>query len=56
MRRADREVNNIQKIEEIIQTCDCCHLGLIDEDKPYICLLYTSSKGTIWTNINFISC
>ena len=36
MRRADREVNNIQKIEEIIQTCDCCHLGLIDEDKPYI--------------------
>lgn len=49
MRRADWEVNNIQKIEEIIQTCDCCHLGLIDEDKPYIVPLnfgYLREKDT----------
>ena len=48
MRRTDREVKNIQKVEEIIQACDCCRLGLIDGDKPYIVPLnfgYLREKG-----------
>lgn len=36
MRRKDREVLNPQKIDAIIQSCDCCRLGLLDGDEVYI--------------------
>lgn len=36
MRRKDREVTDIKKIESIINFCDCCRLGLEDEDGIYI--------------------
>lgn len=36
MRRKDREVAELEKIEHIIQSCDCCRLGLADEEEVYI--------------------
>ncbi len=36
MRRKDREVTDQKKIEEIIQACDCCRIGLADDGKAYI--------------------
>ena len=37
MRRKDREVTDFNKIIEVVDTCDCFRLGLIDEDNlPYI--------------------
>jgi len=36
MRRADREVKDEKRIDEIIRACDCCRLGFIDGDSVYI--------------------
>ncbi len=36
MRRADREVKDGERINEIINACDCCRLGFIDGDSTYI--------------------
>ena len=37
MRRKDREVTDFDKILQVIDSCDCFRLGLIDEDNlPYI--------------------
>ena len=36
MRRKDREVKDFDRIIEIINSCDCCRLGLVDEGEAYI--------------------
>ena len=36
MRRKDREITDDQKIAEIIRSCDCCRLGLIDNFGAYV--------------------
>lgn len=36
MRRKDREVKDFDRIIEIINACDCCRLGLVDEGEAYI--------------------
>ena len=36
MRRKDREVTDFKKMLEIMEGCDCCHLGLVDETGVYI--------------------
>lgn len=36
MRRKDREVLDENKILQIIDACDCCRLGLCDEETPYV--------------------
>jgi nitroimidazol reductase NimA-like FMN-containing flavoprotein (pyridoxamine 5'-phosphate oxidase superfamily) len=36
MRRKDREVKSMEKMLEILDACDCCRIGLIDEFCPYI--------------------
>ncbi len=36
MRRKDREVKDSSRLEEIIQKCDCIHLGLLDGEYPYV--------------------
>lgn len=36
MRRGDREVTELSRIVEIINSCDCCRLGLVDGDEAYI--------------------
>lgn len=36
MRRKDREVTNPERIDEIIAACDCCRLGMRDEESVYI--------------------
>lgn len=36
MRRTDREVTDFSRMLEILQTCDCCRLGLVDGDEAYI--------------------
>ncbi|MCI8638297.1 MAG: pyridoxamine 5'-phosphate oxidase family protein [Coprococcus sp.] len=36
MRRKDREVTDFTKMTAILNSCDCCRLGLIDGDESYI--------------------
>jgi len=36
MRRKDREITDRQKMEEVILSCDCCRLGLVDGNSAYI--------------------
>ena len=36
MRRADREVTDINQMQEILSTCKTCHLAMIDDGYPYV--------------------
>ena len=36
MRRKEKEITDIKEIEEIIKKADCCRIGLVDNDEPYI--------------------
>ena len=36
MRRKDREVTDFKKMIEIMESCDCCRLGLVDREEVYI--------------------
>jgi len=36
MRRKDREVSDINGIEEILQKCKTCHVAMIDNGSPYV--------------------
>lgn len=36
MRRKDREITDTEKIFEIMQKCDCCRIGLVDNGEAYI--------------------
>lgn len=36
MRRMDREVKDLERITTVIRNCDCCRIGLIDEQGAYI--------------------
>lgn len=36
MRRKDREITDFSRIMAIIEACDCCRLGLVDQNKAYI--------------------
>lgn len=36
MRRNDREVKNMEKIQEILDTCKICRLGMADNNEVYI--------------------
>ena len=40
MRRQDREIRKFAEIIEIIQHCEIIHLGLTDQDGPYIVPLH----------------
>lgn len=32
MRRRDREIQSFDEMMKVVQTCDCCRLGLVDEE------------------------
>ena len=36
MRRTDREVTDRSRMMEIMESCDCCRLGLVDGHEAYI--------------------
>lgn len=36
MRRKDREITDLDRIQDIIASCDVCRLALHDEEYPYI--------------------
>jgi nitroimidazol reductase NimA-like FMN-containing flavoprotein (pyridoxamine 5'-phosphate oxidase superfamily) len=36
MRRTDREITDIERIKEIILSCQCCRLGFYDDGEVYI--------------------
>lgn len=36
MRRKDREVTELSKVISIIEACECCRIGLVDEGEAYI--------------------
>lgn len=36
MRRKDREITDFSSMKEILQSCDCCRLGLLDGNEAYI--------------------
>lgn len=49
MRRKDREVTDAEKIEEILEACGCCRIGLVDEGEAYIVPLnfgYEQTNGS----------
>ncbi len=39
MRRKDREITQRPALEAIIREADCCHVALVDGDKPYLVAL-----------------
>ena len=36
MRRKDREITEFKKIVDILNTCECCRLGFVDDGEAYI--------------------
>ena len=44
MRRKDREITSYDKMLEIMQSCDCCRIGLKDKDSVYILPLNLDMK------------
>jgi len=36
MRRKDREVTDYSRMLDILRSCDCCRLGLVDNQEAYI--------------------
>lgn len=53
MRRKDREVTDESAINDIIEACDCCRLGIKDGNSVYIVPLnfgyrYANGKGTFY--------
>ena len=36
MRRQDREISDFSEIIRIIESCDCCRLGFVDNREAYI--------------------
>ncbi|MBM6830272.1 pyridoxamine 5'-phosphate oxidase family protein [Anaerotignum lactatifermentans] len=36
MRRKDREVTDFKKMMQILESCDCCRIGLVDQGEAYI--------------------
>lgn len=36
MRRKDREITDFSKMIEILKSCDCCRIGLVDGNEAYI--------------------
>lgn len=53
MRRKDREITSYDKMLEIMQSCDCCRIGLKDKDSVYILPLNFGYEEKI-RKINFI--
>jgi len=55
MRRADREVTDYQQIKSIIEQAKVVHLGMIDNDRPYIVpmqygFVFTDGKLTLYVH------
>ena len=53
MRRKDREINDIQKIEEIISRCTVCRLALCDDNTPYLVAMNFGYKRGDPSNLYF---
>lgn len=50
MRRSDRQVLNWDRMLSILDSCDCCRLGLLDGDEVYIVPLnfgYEAQEGCL---------
>ena len=50
MRRADREVTDYQQIQSIIEQAKVVHIGMIDNDRPYVVPMqygFVFSDGTL---------
>ena len=50
MRRKDREISDFSRMIEIVRTCDCCRLGLLDTDEAYIVPMnfgFTAHEGQL---------
>lgn len=52
MRRSDREIKNLEKIEEIIKGCMVCRLGMYDKENSEVYIVplnfgYDLSEGTL---------
>lgn len=49
MRRKDREITEIREIEDILQKGQVCHLGLSNDDQPYVVPMnYGYSEGFLY--------
>lgn len=50
MRRKDREITDYEKMLEIAERCDCCRIGLVDDEGAYIVPLsfgYENQNGEL---------
>lgn len=50
MRRKEREVTDMEEIEQIFQECKVCRIGIMEEDGPYIVPMnygYTKEDGKV---------
>ena len=44
MRRKEREVTDYNKMIEILKSCDCCRIGLVDDKGAYIVPMNSDMK------------
>lgn len=51
MRRKDREIVDLHKIEQILVRARYLHLGMFDDEYPYI-ILFRFITDTSWTERN----
>ncbi len=50
MRRKDREIKDLEQMLNIMKSCGCCRIGLVDKDEAYIVPMnfgYEESEGNI---------
>ena len=55
MRRKEREITEIDEIEEIIVRCDVCRIALTDENTPYIVTMNFGYSGGVQKKLFFHS-
>jgi len=55
MRRKEREITTIDKIEAIIARCDVCRIAMTDENTPYIVTMNFGYSGGVQKKLFFHS-
>lgn len=47
--KAIKDIIDIEELEELIRSCDVCHVGMVDVDRPYVLAFnFGFDNQTIW--------